>query len=493
MIGQTDRRSTGANAVRLEKRGFSQIRRWAAGIAMLGLAGGAAGVYWWGDDDPERCAVAEDLEEPPAFPGAEGFGAGVTGGRGGSVIRVTTLDPDAPGGLREALAKHEARIVVFDVAGVIQGKTGGEIFEIKHGNITIAGQTAPGAGITLRGRLYAAPSIENIIVRHVRVRPEYDGSRGSDFDAIQFQDNNRVILDHVSAAFAVDENVDLYRTSNVTVQWSTIESAATVGHEEGPHNYGLIQGPSAKNLSVHHNLFVNQANRNPAIANGPADVINNVIYNARHGFVHHNPASGHFNIVGNYFKGGPTSPLFPLYFDDENESPANDLRYFIRDNSLEGPDVECEGLEDPWLECAYDLMRDAARRASRSDESERDADHVHISAHSSKQAYAVVLRCAGAFPRDAVTRRAVEDVENGTGEWGVREPADLMEGWPLKVAKPNDADGDGFPDEWEKKQDCVDYKRENHPNQKLPSGYSVIEQYINDLAEKLLKDNGCYK
>jgi pectate lyase len=486
MTGQTDEQSPGSDALRLDERGFRHLGRWVVGGVMLGLAGAVAAVSCCVDD----CDCApKNNGEPPAFPGAQGFGARVTGGRGGAVIRVTTLDPDADGGLREALAKDEARIVVFDVAGVIEGKTGGgDVFEIKHGNVTIAGQTAPGAGITLRGRLYTPENktIENVVVRHIRVRPKYDGSMGSGFDAIQFQKAKGVILDHVSVAFAVDENVDLYSSRDVTVQWSTIENAATEGHEEGPHNYGLIQGPDGRNLSVHHNLFVNQANRNPAIANGPADVINNVVYNARHGFVHHNPASGHFNIVGNHFKGGPTSPLFPLYFDDENEEPAADLRYFIRDNSVEGAEVRCQDLNGDWPQCDYDLMRDASFRASQSDE--REANHISIEKHpTSRQAYDAVLKCAGAFPRDAVTIRAVEDVKNGTGAWGVREPADLTEALPLPATKPKDTDGDGIPDEWENEQCCLDPNKYDS-DRILPSGYTAIEEYINELAEKLIEN-----
>jgi pectate lyase len=204
----------------------------------------------------------------PAFPGAEGFGAIATGGRGGSVIKVTTLNATGPGSLQEAIDAPGPRIIVFDVSGVIDGD-----ITITHGDVTIAGQTAPGGGVTIKGRLLGEydASVQNMILRFLRVRPVYDGSAGDQFDAAQLSLNSRVILDHMSIAWGVDETVDLYEADDVTVQWSTIEESATQGHPEGEHNYGLINGPDGHRIAVHHNLFVHHKNRNPAIANGPAE------------------------------------------------------------------------------------------------------------------------------------------------------------------------------------------------------------------------------
>ena len=237
----------------------------------------------------QNSGVSNGMTEPGevlAFPGAEGFGARVSGGRGGAVIKVTSLAASGPGSLQEALDAPGPRIIVFDVSGVIAA----DQIRIAHGDVTIAGQTAPGAGITIKGRLTGEydNSVGNIIIRHLRVRPEYDGSAGEQFDGIQLSRNHHIILDHVSVTFGVDETLCLYEATDVTLQWSTIANGATSGHPEGEHNYGMINGPDGRRISVHHNLLANNKNRNPAIANGPAEVVSNVIYNARHGFVHHN-------------------------------------------------------------------------------------------------------------------------------------------------------------------------------------------------------------
>ena len=132
--------------------------------------------------------------------------------------------------------------------------------------------------------------------------------------------------------------------------------SGTSGHPEGQHNYGLISGPSGTRVSVHHNLFAHHRNRCPAIANGPSEVINNVVYNVRHGFVHHNPASGQFNIVGNHYIDGSNDTLIPFYFDDENNGSASDLGYYLADNLIDDPASSCDGVVDnPWTECSQDL------------------------------------------------------------------------------------------------------------------------------------------
>ena len=124
-------------------------------------------------------------------------------------------------------------------------------------------------------------------------------------------------------SWASDETVDVYEADDFTIQWCTIEESSTEGHPEGEHNYGLINGPDGYGISLHHNLFAHHKNRCPAVANGPADIRNNVMYDAQHAFVHHNPASGHFNIMGNYFREGPSADLFPFYFDDESPNTGN--------------------------------------------------------------------------------------------------------------------------------------------------------------------------
>ncbi len=416
-----------------------------------------------------------------AFPGAQGFGAFATGGRGGRVIKVTTLQARGSGSLQEALSQNEARIIVFDVSGVIRGD-----FDIEYGNVTIAGQTAPGAGITIEGRLSGAYEfgVDNMIIRHLRVRPVYDGSAGEQFDAMQFSRNSRIILDHVSASFGVDETIDLYESNDVTVQWSTIESSAEEGHPEGQHNYGLINGPDGRRVSIHHNLFAHHKNRSPAIANGPAEVRNNVMYNVRHGFIHHNPASGAFNIIGNYFKKGGDDVLIPFYFDDEDNFAAADLEYYLADNFIDDPGGSCEGsVDNPWSQCNQDLLAPESLRV----ESEVDLTGQYwapVTTESSTDAYESVLAGAGAFPRDLVTRQSVEQTRNRTGTWGSYPlPVPLVGLTPGAAA--TDADNDGIADEWEAANGLS--SSEASDNQKeMPSGYPAIEEYINELADQLV-------
>ena len=200
-----------------------------------------------------------------AFPGAEGFGAISVGGRGGQVIKVTNLGARGPGSLQAACSAEGPRIVVFNVSGVIPGNV-----VIEHGRISIMGQTAPGAGVTIEGMLstrYNSPqAIDDVVVRFLRVRPTC--ARGSGGDAIQFSQARRVILDHVSCSWACDETVDIYNARDVTVQCCSIEESVVAGHPEGRHNYGLISGPRGERVSIHHNLFAHHARRCPAIANG---------------------------------------------------------------------------------------------------------------------------------------------------------------------------------------------------------------------------------
>ncbi|MFH1068799.1 MAG: pectate lyase precursor, partial [Candidatus Glassbacteria bacterium] len=178
----------------------------------------------------------------PAFPGAEGWGANTPGGRGGRVIIVTNLNTSGPGSLQAACSAQDPRIVVFDTSGVIPGPV-----TIEHGRITIMGQTAPGAGITIGGKLATDTTgggvVSDIVVRFLRVRPEQLATGdGSDQDAVQFNRVNRCVLDHLSIAWSTDENIGFYEARESTVQWCSVEEACAEGHYKGRHNYGLLCG-----------------------------------------------------------------------------------------------------------------------------------------------------------------------------------------------------------------------------------------------------------
>ncbi len=428
-----------------------------------------------------------------AFPGAEGFGAPATGGRGGRVVKVTNLNASGAGSLQAALNLNEPRIVVFAVSGVIDGD-----ITIPYGNLTIAGQTAPGGGITIRGKLHSdySAGIDNIIIRHVRIRPRvFSAVEGNpnQYDAMQFSLNRLMIFDHISLSFGVDENFDLYEADDVTVQYSTIEQSSELGGLFGAevgHNYGLINGPAGFRISVHHNLFAHNKNRNPAIANGPAEVRNNVAYNVRHGFIHHNPASGRFNIIGNYYKQGLNDTLIPFFFDDENGGTAPDLSYYLRDNYIDDPGDLVGSIDNPWLiPAAHSSFSSLGlgvsyRSATEFDLSTGVSGYVPVSTETSTSAYNSVLNKAGAWPRDVVTQKSVQDTIARTGVWGANIPANLMEGL-VPSAAPVDADNDGMADAWELAHGLNPANGNDHSTV-MPSGYTAIEEYINELASILV-------
>ncbi|MEZ4441333.1 MAG: pectate lyase precursor [Polyangiaceae bacterium] len=431
-------------------------------------------------------ASAADL---PAFPGAEGFGAKATGGRGGQVIKVTTLASSGPGSLQSALAASGPRIVVFEVSGVIVGD-----HTIEHGDVTIAGQTAPGAGITIAGRLYAAydSSVTNIVVRHLRVRPEYQGGPGEQFDALQFSLSSRVMLDHISFSGGIDENLDVYEAKDVTLQWSTDEASAIGGHPEGAHNYGFINGPDGRRVSIHHTLFAHHKNRCPAIANGPAEVRNNVIYNVRHGFVHHNPASGPFNIVGNVYIQGPNDSLIPFWFDDEANGSSGTLSYYLANNYVDDPGDFVGVVDDPWLSPPLhpsfaDMYMPASYRSDTEHDFAGEPSHLPVTTQPCDQAEVAVLDRAGAFPRDVVTLQTLSEVARRTGAWDPPLPDDLLAGL-VAAAAPVDADDDGMADVWEVAQGLDPSDGSDH-GAVMPSGYTAIEDYINGLAAQLVGDS----
>lgn len=439
---------------------------WASLLTAAGCGGGK-----------RPCGVTEAGGEVlPAFPGAEGFGAAATGGRGGDVIVVTSLKATGPGSLQAALDRPEPRVVVFAVSGVIEGD-----LMIPFGDLTLAGQSAPGAGITIDGQLTTPDDrpIENLVIRHIRVRPTGGGGDGRQRDALRLSRVHKAILDHVSVSFGVDETVDLYRARDVTVQWSSIESSATRGHPEGEHNFGLISGPDGFAVSILNNLFAHHKNRNPAIANGPAEVVNNVMYDVRHGFIHHNPASGPFNIYGNYFKRGPSDRLFPFYFDDEDGFAADDLSYFLAGNVVDDPGSGCDGrIENPWRECDRELLAPERLRSARRYRFKGPC-YVEPSVQQPTEAYEAVLAGAGAFPRDVVTRRSVRDARERSGSWGAYE-VDLMEG--LEAAEPPlDGDRDGMADAWERDRGLDPTDPDDH-RRTMPGGYTAIETYLNELA-----------
>jgi len=431
----------------------------------------------------------------PAFPGAEGFGAGATGGRGGDVVIVDTLEPMGPGSLGAALAPDECkpRTIVFRVSGVIK-VPGKHDLELTCANVTVAGQTAPGAGITINGRIDGYEAGGNIIMRHVRLRPppitDAEGEKddlGQKYDALQLSGNPRLMLDHLSLSWGSDETLDLYEGANdSTVQWTTIEQSNPEGQPEGPHNDAMIAGPDSPRVSVHHVLMAHHDARCPAMSAGPAELINSITYDCQDAFVHHNPASGEFHIAGNTFVQGPSHTEFtPFYFDDEEPGGST---YWLSQNQITAPG-QYEGIVDtiagtPLAEAAFTGASASQVITDPTDFATIADTYQPVTKQEPKVAYDAVLAQAGAFPRDAMTQETIADVRDGKGDWEPNPPADLLTG--LSVAEPPaDADKDGMADTWETSHDLDPGDGTDHAKT-MPSGYTAIEEYVNALSDQLV-------
>ena len=266
------------------------------------------------------CTPMMAQDAVPAFPGAEGHGRYTTGGRGGQIIHVTNLNDSGEGSLRWALSQSGAKTIVFDVGGYIDLKSQLNV----SSNTTIAGQTAPGPGITLRYYTLYFGSCDNVIVRFIRSRRSQVKDVNDGADATWGRRRHDIILDHCSFSWSIDEVASFYDNKNFTMQWCTLgEGLANPGHSKGAHSYGGIWG--GKEASFHHNYLTHMQNRTPRF-NGAryewdgwdktkyqntvdaerVDYRNNLVYNWGTGNGSYGgPGGGYVNIVNNYFKAGP--------------------------------------------------------------------------------------------------------------------------------------------------------------------------------------------
>lgn len=427
----------------------------------------------------QQSTPQQELDQPLAFPGAEGFGKYTTGGRGGSVLVVTNLNDDGPGSLREAIRKKGPRIIVFAVSGYIDLKS--PLF-INNPDVTIAGQTAPGDGITLR-HYPLKVSTENVIIRYLRFRLG-DVSKIEE-DAISGIRQKNIIIDHCSVSWATDECASFYGNENFTMQWCIIsESLNSSVHSKGDHGYGGIWG--GRKATFHHNLIAHHNSRLPrfsgsaSVPNAPDELVdfrNNVIYNWMNNNTY-GGEKGRYNVVNNYYKPGPSTKSSRKTRILDPSVPYG--KFFVAGNVL-------EGFENITRNNKLGITNNAADSALVSKSFEVEL----INEHSARQAFELVLLGAGAsLVRDAVDLRIVEEVKNGTASFGKNKDGIIdsqndVGGWPeLKtVPAPTDSDNDGMPDDWEQKNRLNPNDASDAARYTLSKTYTNIEVYINGLVQ----------
>ena len=415
--------------------------------------------------------------QTPAFPGAEGAGAWATGGRGGKVYRVTNLNATGPGSLADAVSAP-GRIVVFAVSGTIDLK-GGRI-QLAHPNITIAGQTAPGEGISIRGGALVV-SAGNVILRHLRIRRGFN-EIGDSGDALTIKGRfERVIADHVSTSWATDENLTLTNADKITAQYSiAAEGLDYFNPNQSPnrHSEGSLFGSQTPGgqVTVHHTVYAHNRLRNcrtTGADNGYPllDFRNNVIYNARELTTHTGSQPVHLNLVNNYYKDGPSTelPIRGVIFTFMSDVAH---RLYAAGNYAHGhPPVTA----DNWRGVRYN--KGVTEATVRTD---RPIATPPVTTETAQQAFANLLDEAGAIlpARDAVDLRILRDVRNGTGAI-VNFETDIPESgrWQTYhgLPAPADSDGDGMPDYWERQFGVEDPAADSDSD-----GYTDIEEYLNN-------------
>lgn len=437
-----------------------------------------------------------------AFPGAEGFGKYATGGRGGKVVAVTNLNDDGEGSFRNALEKFpgEPLTIVFKVSGIIELQSK---IQIKRSNLTIAGQTAPGDGICLKNQsliLNGASSKGNhgnIIIRFIRSRP--GGTLKTGLYGFDMENCHNVIVDHCSFSWANEECAAMYDTKSTTVQWCIVsEGLYDAGHMKGHRSYGGVWG--GQYASYHHNLIAHLNSRavrfNGARAHDTialVDYRNNVIYNWGNanacygGEVNIAGGLSQVNIVNNYYKPGPASPselkFAHALFQKENSKGTG--QWYLNGNIMEGDNSltkkNFRGL---------DLSEEG--NPKNAEANAPFAVSSSLPEQSAKDAYEDVLKYAGAIlpKRDKVDERIINETKNGTaigkgvfGKPGIIDLPIAVGGWPEYKSSPapTDADEDGMPDAWEKKNG-LNANDASDRNKLGKNGYTMLEMYLNEMA-----------
>jgi hypothetical protein len=449
--------------------------------------------------------AASSFAQTTAFPGAEGFGQYTTGGRGGKVFVVNNLNDNGDGSLRQAVEAKVPRIVVFTVSGTIHLQSKLDI----KGNITIAGQTAPGDGICLADYSVRLAG-DNIIVRFMRFRMGDKNQKGGMVDGNGSDDafggthRKNIIIDHCSMSWSTDEAFSVYGGDSTTLQWNLISEPLNYSYhfETGDkdyehHGYGGIWG--GKHLSAHHNLFAHCNSRNPrfdGIRNIPeenADFRNNVIYNWG-GNNAYAGEGGSYNIVNNYYKYGPSTNKKRQFqiCNPWNKSPKMPYgKWYVDGNYVDG---------------SYEVSKNNRAGVTMGEKNTDDVAEamatapfpiVPVTTQPAKEAFALVLASVGcSLPnRDTLDERIIDDVKSRKGRFidvqggyahGTEYEA-TVNAWPAlqSLPAPPDKDQDGMPDEWETAHKLNPNDAADAAGYTLDKEYTNVEVYINSLVGKL--------
>ena len=486
------------------------------------------------------------MAQTPAFPGAEGHGRYVTGGRGGEVRHVTNLNDSGTGSFRAAVNGSAKKIVVFDVAGVIALNSDLTI----GANTTIEGQTAPKPGITLRYYtvLYGG---NNIIVRFMRFRRGQEKNINDGADATWTRNRKNIILDHCSFSWSIDEVASFYDNNNFTMQWCTLgESLNNAGHGKGAHGYGGIWG--GKLASFHHNMICHVNNRSPrfngarynwtgytgndrysefnwqnAIQAENVDFRNCVVYNCGNG-CYGGPGGGQINMVNNYYKSGPagnttyitTASVANSTTSSDNQEFWNILsRYYITGNMIDGNSKNWDAVTydknatytingkrhtpDPNHYYGDDVTysKNSAGTDCVQMELTSPTDYGTVTTHNAQTAFNKVLDYAGAsLHRDDVDARYMKEAKNGsatykgsvTGKAGRIDLVSDVNGYTEENfgtgqrSNTFDTDQDGMPDEWEQ-LNGGDLNPNEYTLDSQNRWYTNIEVYCNSLVEDIMQ------
>ncbi|OCK49473.1 hypothetical protein BA768_08895 [Chryseobacterium sp. CBo1] len=395
-----------------------------------------------------------------AFPGAEGFGRFATGGRGGSVYHVTNLNDSGAGSFRDAVSQS-GRTIVFDVAGVIKIKE--KISAAPE--ITIAGQTAPGNGITVYGNGVSFSG--NSIIRYMRFRGSINMPKGA--CTVVADDLKDIIFDHVSIEWGRWDNLHIKNSTNITLQY------CLVGESIDPQRFGaLLENPV--DITVHHSLWTGNQSRNPK-AKAKIEYLNNVVYNwGKSAFVGGHSATDHYqDIVGNYFIAGPSST-------DEFLSmfSATDHVYH-KDNYA---DLNKDGKVNGRLITDEDFIKQTATLVKEPSAISRSNVKINAAADSWK----VVMKEAGSsLKRDAIDKRIISYFKSLGKKGQIFKTEAAAGGQPEvkpQISKLKDSDGDGIPDKWETKNKLNTNDASDAKTITI-TGYTNLENYINSLANNI--------